>query len=298
VGADRARLLVTGATGEIGGPVLARIDRDRFRVRLMTRGNPEDGDDGVEWARADLVEPRGLEDALRGVDVVLHMAAVTHSPRAARYHATNERGTAHLLSAAERAGVRRFVHVSTRAVGAEGGAYSHSKALAEEHVRGAGLPWVLLRPGEVYGGGGRDPISAIARTLATSRWIAILGDGTQGFAPVHVDDVAEATARALDAPDAEGETLTLAGPESMTYLELVSRVEAMLGVPRRRRIHVPAGLARLGIRIASAVGAGSFVPDQVARLQLEKSADIEAARRILGFAPRTLEEGLLQERRP
>ena len=150
MGADRARLLVTGATGEIGGSVLARIDRDRFRLRLMSRGNPTGSDDEVEWARADLVEPRGLSEALRGVDVVLHMAAVTHSPRGARYHATNAEGTAHLLSAAEPAGVRRFVHVSTRAVGAEGGAYSHSKALAEEHVRGTRIPWVLLRPGEVY----------------------------------------------------------------------------------------------------------------------------------------------------
>jgi nucleoside-diphosphate-sugar epimerase len=290
------RILVTGATGEIGGSLLERLVKRGGEVRVLTRSGmdgreqPEEGP--VNWVRGDLTEPGSLAPALEGIDLVLHMAAVTHTRHAARYWETNATGTANLLAAAEAAGVERFLHISTRALGEEGGPYCHSKAVAEERVRASSIPSVILRPGEVYGSGGRDPILDIARSLARRSFVTILGDGGQLFCPVHVDDVVGAIVRALDAPGLDAPAYTVAGPEEMRYVELVGRLERALGLGPRRRIHIPVAVARLGIAVASRLGIGSLVPDQLPRLLLAKSSDVSDAVRDLDFAPRSLEEGV------
>lgn len=292
-------LLVTGAGGEIGGSLVERLrahglerSRSQSGVRLLSRRERPEAGEGVRWVRGELRDAASLREACAGVEIVLHMAALTHARRAAEYFAVNLEGTRNLLDAARQAGVRRFVHVSTRAIGAAGGGYSHSKKLAEDAVRDAGLPWVILRPAEVYGGGGGDPITSLARSLEASSLAPILGDGSYRLSPVHVEDVVGAIVAALDAPGIEGRTYVLAGPEELSYLELVERLERILELPRRRRVHLPVALARWAIRAASLVGVGGYVPDQVPRLLLDKSADNTAAVRDLGYAPRGLESGL------
>jgi 2-alkyl-3-oxoalkanoate reductase len=283
-------LLVTGATGEIGGALIERLGAWP-EVRVLSRRPRRDDGGPVRWVQGDLADADSLARACSGVATVLHMAAVTHSRRAGDYLAVNVDGTARLLHAAEAAGAGRFVHLSTRAIGAAGGAYSHSKELAERAVRAAAVPWVILRPAEVYGGGG-DAVAALARALGARRVVPILGDGSYRLSPVYVDDVIDAVVAALDAPAAVGRTYVLAGPDEMTYLELVERLEEALGLPRRRRVHVPLAAARLLIFAASRLGVGGYVPDQIPRLLLDKSSDSAAAVRDLGFAPRSLAEGL------
>ena len=282
-------LLVTGATGEIGGALIEPL-ATRGEVRILSRRRRPKAA-GANWVHGDLLDPASLERACDGVRQVLHMAALTHSRRAADYFEINVRGTGNLLCAAKGAGVERFVHVSTRAIGAAGGAYSHSKAQAEAEVEAAGLPWVILRPSEVYGGR-RDPIANLADSLTKRPFVPILGDGSYRLSPVYVADVVQALIAALDHSDAEGERYVLAGPEDLTYLELVGRLEKIFGLTPRRRLHVPVAAARLVIGVASRLGLGGYVPDQIPRLLLEKSSDVTAAARDFGFAPRSLEEGL------
>ena len=282
-------VLVTGATGEIGGALLGRL-LPRAEVRVLSR-RPRPSSGTARWIAGDLRDPGSLARACDGADRVLHMAALTHSRRRAAYYRVNTDGTANLLRAAADAEVRRFVHVSTRAIGADGGAYSHSKELAERQVEASGLPWVILRPAEVYGGG-RDPIAGLARALAERAFAPILGDGGARLSPVHVDDLTPALVAALDRDRAEGQRYVLAGPEEMTYLELVVRLERILGLPPRRRVHVPLAAARLAIGLANLLSVGGYVPDQIPRLLLPKSSDVSAAVRDLGFSPRSLEDGV------
>ncbi len=284
-------LLVTGATGEIGGSLIEKLKR-RWRVRVLSRRRGRDSGDRVRWVAGDLRDPGSLSRACEGVEIVLHMAAVTHSYRPAAYLAVNVEGTGNLLRAARAAGVKRFVHLSTRAIGAAGGAYSHSKELAEREVETTGLPFVILRPAEVYGGSGGDPILSLASSLRARPFVPILGDGSYRLSPVYVDDVVDAIVAALNRPEAAGRTYVLAGPEEMTYLEIVERIEETLGLPARRRIFVPVALAKMTIRGLALLGLGGYVPDQIPRLLLAKSCDSAAATRDLGFSPRRLEEGL------
>jgi NADH dehydrogenase len=287
------RVVVTGAGGEIGGSVLTELVEHGHEVLAMTRRERAQPPAGVTWVRADLLDPRALPAALLGAQAIVHMAAVTHARRAREYMRVNVTGTEHLLAAAADVGVGRIVHVSTRAVGAQGGAYSHSKELAERAVAASSIPSVVLRPGEVYGGSSAtDPILSLGAALRSRSWVPVLGDGSQMLAPVHVEDVAAVIARAVEQPNVEGKVYTLTGPEAITYAELIERLEMLLGLRPRRRISVPIALARVVIGTAGRLGVGSYVPDQVARLLLEKSVDRSAAERDFGFAPRTLEAGL------
>lgn len=283
-------LLVTGATGEIGGSLIARLKR-RGKVRVLSRRPRQGSGDSVWWVEGDLLDPDSLARACRGVEVVLHMAAVTHSRRPADYFAVNVEGTGNLLRAARDAGAGRFVHMSTRAIGIAGGPYSHSKELAEREVKAADLPFVIIRPAEVYGAGS-DPIRSLASSLRARSLVPILGDGSYRLSPVYVDDVVDGVVTALDRPEAAGRAYVLAGPEEMTYLEIVERIEKTLELPARRRIFVPVALAKIAIHGAALLGLGGYVPDQIPRLLLAKSCDISAAARDLGFSPRTLEHGL------
>ena len=291
-------LLVTGASGDLGLRLLDGLSRRAEAVRASSRrGTPptpyaSTPHPTVEWVSADLLERSSLHAACEGVRAVVHMAALTHTAKAADYVSVNAGGTENLVAAAEQAGVELFLHISTRAIGQAAGAYGHSKELAEEHVRASRLPWIIVRPAEVYGTGGRDPVLSLARSLRKRSWVPVLGDGSYGLCPVHVDDAVDAIVRALDCTAALGQTYVLAGPEPLSYLELIRRCESLDGLPRRRRVHVPLGLARPIFAIAGRLGVGPYVSDQIPRLLSEKSIDIVPAIRDLDFSPRSLELGL------
>jgi nucleoside-diphosphate-sugar epimerase len=284
------RLLVTGP-GNLGARLLPQLARLGVRGRVLHRRAALDVPAGWETVRADLAEPPSLAGVCDGCDAVLHLAALTHSNDASRYERVNAAGTRHLLAVARQAGIGRFVHVSTRAIDPGGGAYSRSKLHAEEAVRESGLPWTILRPAEVYGAGG-EGLSAVIERARRGRWIPVVGDGRHRLAPVFVDDVVEGLCAAVRAP-AAGHVLHLAGPEEISYLDLVARLAAYFGT-RPRRVRVPATVLH-GAALLLALLRLRHPPlyaDQVARLLSPKPYEIDAAAAELGFRPRRLEEGL------
>ena len=284
------KVLVTGP-GRLGARLLPRLEHLGVTGKVLHRRAAADPSPAWRALRADIADPVSLRGAADGCDVVLHLAALTHSNSRSAYERVNAEGTGNLLAEARRAGVRHFVHVSTRAIDPRGGAYSRSKARAEERVRNGGIPWTILRPAEVYGTGGEGVDELIARVRRGGR-VPIVGDGSARLAPVYVDDVIEAIAAAVLAPPA-GRTLVLAGPEELTYAELVARLAAHFGT-RPRPLRVPATLLR-----AVAWGAALLrLPhpplyiDQVSRLLSPKPWDVAAAGEALAFHPRPLAAGL------
>jgi nucleoside-diphosphate-sugar epimerase len=284
------RLLVTGP-GKLGARLLPKLARLGVTGRVLHRRATVELPAGWESVRADLTAPPSLAGVCDGCDAVLHLAALTHSNDARHYQRVNADGTRHLLAAARQAGVGRFLHVSTRAIGAGGGAYSRSKRDAEEAVRGSGIPWTILRPAEVYGAGG-EGLSAVIERARDGRWIPVVGAGSYRLAPVFVDDVVDALAAAVRAP-AAGRIFQLAGPEEITYLQLLDRLAAYFGT-RPARVRLPAaalrGAAHLLARLR--VRRPPLYADQVSRLLSPKPYEIAAAVAELGFRPRRLEEGL------
>jgi NADH dehydrogenase len=285
------RLLVTGP-GRLGRPLIAELHRRRITGTVLHR-NASDQDLQPRWRflRADVTQPESLAGVCTGCDHVLHLAAVTHSNRSGRYTEVNASGTRNLVAEAQRAGVQRFTLVSTRAISPSGGAYSRSKIQAEEIVRDSGLAWNIVRPAEVYGAGG-EGISTLIERCRQGRWIPVAGDGSPRLAPVYVDDVIDGICRAVMTPS-DGGMYVLAGPEEMSYLQLIERLAAFFHTTPRT-IRVPASLLALAGRALALLPLEKppLYADQVARLFSPKSHDTESALRTLGFAARPLEKGL------
>lgn len=149
-------IAVTGGTGFVGQAVLDLIEQRGMTARALARTVPSDRTN-VEWVAGKLGDTAALNRLVEGVDAVLHIAGLTNTPDPAEFTAANVSGTSAVIDAAKRAGVKRFVFVSSlSAREPQLSAYGASKAQAEELVSGSGLDWTIVRPPAVYGPRDRD----------------------------------------------------------------------------------------------------------------------------------------------
>jgi NADH dehydrogenase len=280
-------VLVTGAAGGLGGPLLRALRGRGWRVRCLVHRRPVPLAD--EAVSGSLEDERSLHEAAAGVDAVLHLAARTHARHPRAYRESNVAGTRRLLAAAHAAGVGRFVHVSTRAIDESGGAYSRSKAEAERLVSAFDMATTIVRLPEVFGTGSREGVDDIIERARKRAPIPVVGSGEDVVCPIHVDDAVDALAAALDAPAAIGRTYTLAG-ECLTTRRFAETCAQVLG-GRSRVVGVPVAALRI-LSLASRIFPLPLYPDQLARLRAPKPAPSRDAKADLGFAPRPISDAL------
>lgn len=234
-------LLVTGASGFIGGAIARRLGgRVGVTLRAASRRAVPGG------VRLDLTDPATLPPALEGVDAVIHCAVGDA--------ATTIAGTRHVLAASRAAGVRRFVHLSSVSVYAAtegalaedsprvtpgGSGYAHWKAAAERECEAAGIETVLLRPAIVHGAGSVLWVGKMGARLRQGL-VGDMGQAGEGWCnPVHVDDVAAAVEAALTGrPGA----YNISGAAPLTWNAYFAGLAAAMGMEAPRLS--PAKVAR------------------------------------------------------
>jgi uncharacterized protein YbjT (DUF2867 family) len=152
----RLNLAITGATGFVGGRLLELARAAGHDVRALTR-RPQPKAAGVSWVEGALDRPESLERLAEGADAVIHVAGVINALDPAGFEAGNVTGTAAIVAAAERAGVKRFVHVSSLAAREpELSMYGATKAGAEALIAATPISSAIVRPPAVYGPGDRE----------------------------------------------------------------------------------------------------------------------------------------------
>ncbi|MFI7606900.1 SDR family oxidoreductase [Micromonospora sp. NPDC049366] len=134
------KVLVTGAGGRLGRAVVARLRSDGIAVRATSRRPRTDPD--VEWVVVDLATGEGLDEAVAGVDAVLHLAS---SPTGGRTYEVDVLGTRRLVVAAGQADVRHLVYTSIVGVDRVPMPYYRHKLAAEQVVAAGPVPWSVLR---------------------------------------------------------------------------------------------------------------------------------------------------------
>lgn len=282
-------VFLTGGSGGLGSLLALRLAGEGLTVLALARDPSRlPTHDLIRPVPGDLLDPATYRQALAGATDVVHLAAATHLPDPAGYERVNVEGTRRLIEAAREAGLPgRVLYVGTRATGAACGAYGASKARAEDLVRQSGLAFVIVRPAEVWGLSSREALARLVDQVARGPVVIAPGSGGHVLAPVHAHDVVQALTQALARPEALGKVYTLAGPEAMTYLELVRRLQDRAGV-RRPVIRPPLWVLSLAARAFALLGLSRppLVPDQIPRLSCPKDTDIGPARRDLGFDPR------------
>jgi nucleoside-diphosphate-sugar epimerase len=284
------KILLTGASGNLGAPLLKALQKNNAEVRALVHKTPLKIE-GVETITGALNDLEVLDSATKGIDTVVHFAAVTRSNYAKDYLKVNWEGSRELHRASIRNGVKRFIYMSSRAAGLLGGAYSISKQKSEEFVMQGAIPWVILRPSEVYGADSPDSITQLVQWIKNFKLVPIIGNGQYKLSPVFVEDLIPAFVEVILKPNIADEVFTFCGPEEFTFIKLVERLSKALKV-RPIKFFIPANLMKIAVNILVMLGIDVLVKDQVARLVSEKTGDNENSQRLLSYNPRTLEEGL------
>jgi nucleoside-diphosphate-sugar epimerase len=152
------KLAVTGGTGFVGSRLLEAAVADGHQVTGLAR-RPMPPRANIDWLAGSLEQPDALDRLVAGVDAVIHVAGVISGRTAADFDRANVDGTQAMIDAAAKAGVKRFVHVSSIAARVpELSLYGASKAKSEQIVANSGLPFAIVRPPAVYGPGDRETL--------------------------------------------------------------------------------------------------------------------------------------------
>lgn len=240
--------VVTGAFGYTGRFITQRLLQSAGVVRTLTDhpDRPNPFDERVEVAPLAFEDRPALGASLRGVDVLYN----TYWIRFARGDVTFERAvrnTQHLVESAVDAGARRIVHLSIANPGSSSLPYFIGKARAEQLVVKSSVPYGIVRPTVLFGGGD-VLINNIAWLLRRLPVFGIAGSGDYRIRPVHVDDVA---AIAVAAGRREDDVvLDAVGPETYTFEELVGLIANTVG-HRPVIVHVP---RRVALALAAMLG--------------------------------------------
>ncbi|HEY1833729.1 MAG TPA: NAD(P)-dependent oxidoreductase [Solirubrobacteraceae bacterium] len=290
------RVLVTGASGFIGGVLCARLVEDGHATfSLVRRAGSEPP--GTHALLGDLSDGERLRASLAEArpDCVIHLAAEIASQRSeSKVREVNVEGTRRLLDACLASGQPRFVFCSTVVTGDARGElldeqsvlpvetpYGRAKQEGERMVLDSGLPCAIVRPSHVYGPGGWYAQELVPRLLQPGRF-AVIGSGANLWDVVHVDDVVDVLLLAAESETSGAEAIYhVADDEPISFYDFMALTAAALGTGPPRRI--PVALARLV--------AGRNAVDAVVRSARSSNAK---AKRELGWTPRfpTAREGI------
>jgi NADH dehydrogenase len=288
-------ILLTGATGVVGGELLPPLLTEGEEVRALVRDPRKLGEHrvDVQIALGDIGDPFALRHAMRGVDIVIHLAATIRDQLGGTIEELNGLATERLLRSAERAGVERFVFFSAMGATAfQRTRFFRSKALAERAVRESPLSTTVFAPSIIYRPG--DPWITLLQRLALLPAVPVSGSGHALYQPIWARDVARCVVASING-DGSGRAgsngrFELAGPELLSYDDIVELVVEASG-RERPLVHVPLPLVHAGLRALELLaGPSVFATWEEAELMevpmtsRRGTADVES----LGVEPRPM----------
>ena len=289
------RICVLGGTGFVGTEIVERLAADQHRVLVPTR-NVENGRHlkvlpTVTLVAADVHDPAALERLFEGQDTVVNLVGILnesgHSGHG--FDAAHRELTRKVVAACRSAGVGRLLQMSAvKASPAGPSHYLRTKGEAEEIIErdsGDALAWTIFQPSVIFG----PEDGFVNRFAGLLKFLPVLplAMPDSRFAPVSVDDVAEAFVLSLDDAATESARFELCGPRTYTLRELVELICATLEI-RRLIIGLPEWASRLQARIFEYVPGKPLSWDNYLSLTVPSVCDSDGFGHF-GIRPRSLE---------
>lgn len=306
------RVLITGATGLLGGHLIKDLQQRGEHIRALVL--PVENADklvaqGVEVVRGDITDASTLGPAVKDVELVFHLAAMMGIWRPlADYRLVNVNGAENLYRAAQKAGVRRYVHTSSHCVYGLGigrfltekdplrpdtHPYSVTKAEGDRLMRRlmltSSVETVILRPGSFFGPGDRLNFGRMAQRMKDGKGV-IIGRGDNHLPFCYISDIVQGFLLAAYHAQAPGNVYNITNDQPLTQQEMFFEIADRVGAERPTR-HLPYRPIYYGSIVAEKVVAPitrrePFVTTHGALMfGSDNKHSIEKARRELGFEP-------------
>jgi UDP-glucose 4-epimerase len=301
----RPLVALTGATGFIGRWLLRALPARGYRLRVLLRRPSATPLEAASAVVGDLARPQNMSAALADVDAVIHSAGLAHAMSGVPeddYRVLNTEATIGLARAAQRAGARRFVFLSS--VRAQSGptadtvltearapqptdGYGRSKLAAEQGLAQLDLDWVALRLALVFGPGVKGNMAALVR-LARSPYPLPLARLAARRSLLALDNLTAAVDAVLAAPGELRRPLLVADPRPLSIPEMIAAMRRGLG-RRPGLAPVPLRLLEMVMRAGGRAEAyerlaGSLVADPSALLQLGWTPKVTTADALAALA--------------
>lgn len=296
------RVLVTGANGFIGAYLCSSIAKHRIKIRAARRTPPSPPSDVSFVAVGDIGEATDWVEALRDIDVVIHLAARVHvmkdtaSDALAEFRKVNVEGTLNLARQALKAGVKRFIFISSIKVNGEAtlpgqpfhaddapapeDAYGISKREAEDGLRelclGSMMEFVIIRPPLVYGPGVKGNFLSMMRWLDKGIPLPLASIQNQRSL-VAVENLVDLIITCIEHPAAANQTFLVSDNETLSTPELLIRTATALN-KHAHLLHMPMWTLSF---IARCLGKTAAIQKLCGSLQV----DIDKTRERLGWQP-------------
>ena len=306
------KVLITGATGLLGGHLIRELRERGEDIRALVL--PVENADrllkqGVEVVRGDVTDASTLGPAVKDIELIFHLAGMMGVWRPlADYRLVNVTGSENLYRAAQKAGVRRFVHTSSHTVYGLGygrfltekdalrpdpDPYSLTKAEGDRLIRrlmlSSQVETVILRPGTFFGPGDRLHFGRMAQKVKDGKGL-ILGRGDNALPFCYVTDIVQGFLLAAYHEHAPGNVYNITNDRPLTQLEMFNAIaDAVGGV--RPRLHLPYLPIYYGSIVAERVVAPLThtkpVVTQLGAMMFgsDNRHSVEKARRELGYEP-------------
>lgn len=311
-------VLITGATGFTGSALTKRLVCDGHCVRIIVRNSEKAKSeifDKVEIISGDLTDESVINESMKGIDLVFHIAAVFREPGITDqvYWNVHVKATELLLNAALANGVKRFIHCSTGGVHghiteppagenyrfAPGDIYQITKLEGEkkafEFYNKTGFPVTVIRPSPIYGPGDLRLLKLFK--LTREKFTVLIGNGKIYYHMVYIDDLVDAFILAANHKDAVGEAFLIAGEEVLNLNSLLDKISDNLHFSKKK-IHLPAPPFQLAGSILESICIPLKINPPIYRRRVDfftksRYFDISKAKKVLGYQPKVgIDEGL------
>jgi uncharacterized protein YbjT (DUF2867 family) len=246
------RILLTGITGYVGGALVPRLQRDGHELVGLAR-NPDRAslDFDVPLVKGDVLSGDGLDEALEGADVAYYLIHSMEKASNGSFEAREEEGARQFAEAAARAGVSRIVYLGGILPSGPISPHMASRLKVEELLLDAVPDSVALRASIVIGARSRS-FRFLVRLVERVPVLPMPPWTRYRTQPIDGRDMLEFLARSATEPDVSGKSIDIAGPEEMSYGELMQRIADHM-VVGRPSLGLPVGFSAIAPTIAAAI---------------------------------------------
>jgi len=296
------RVLITGASGFIGGRVAADLlsagheilpcGRDRGRLERLFPS--------VRAIACDFAKDRAADwhQRLADAGAVINAAGIFRPRPANSFETVHVSGPCALFEACAAARIPKLVQISALGAGAAQTRFHAPKQEADEYCLTLAQKqnlggWTVIRPSLVIGRGGKS--TALFAALAALPWPPRLGDATWQVQPIHISDLAQAVRLLIEREECGPRVLDLVGPAPMPVDGLTGLLRQWLALPPARRIPFPEWLLRASIPAARLLSFNALSKDSLTMLKQGNTAPVAPLTAALGFTPRPIEAALAAE---